>query len=105
MRASTGFSTALRKSTGPRSPAAFCATAPRCTIWRRRTGWPEMESKFRTAAEAVALIRDGDTVGLMGGGGGLMEASCLFGAVEQRFLATGHPRDLAVVHALGIGDR
>lgn len=62
-------------------------------------------NKFTSAADAVALIRDGDTVALIGGGGGLVEASCLFSAVEKRFLATGHPRDLFVVHALGIGDR
>jgi propionate CoA-transferase len=62
-------------------------------------------NKFTSAADAVALIRDGDTVALIGGGGGLVEASCLFAAVERRFLTTSHPRDLFVVHALGIGDR
>ncbi len=62
-------------------------------------------NKFMSAAEAVGLIRDGDTVGLVGGGGGLMEASCLFSAVEKRFLETGHPRGLTAVHSLGIGDR
>ena len=62
-------------------------------------------NKFTSADNAVALIRDGDTVALIGGGGGLVEASCLFAAVEKRFLTTGHPRDLFVVHALGIGDR
>jgi len=62
-------------------------------------------SKFMTAAEAVQLIRDGDTVGLMGGGGGLMEASHLFEAVQARFLATQQPRGLSVIHALGIGDK
>jgi acyl CoA:acetate/3-ketoacid CoA transferase len=61
--------------------------------------------KFVSAADAVAMIRDRDTVALVGGGGGLVEASCLFAAVEKRFLETGHPRDLWVVHALGIGDR
>jgi acyl CoA:acetate/3-ketoacid CoA transferase len=61
--------------------------------------------KFMTAAAAVELIRDGDTVALVGGGGGLVEASCLHEAVERRFLASGHPRGLTVVHALGIGDR
>lgn len=63
------------------------------------------DGKFMTAAEAVSLIRDGDTVGLMGGGGGLMEATHLFEAVQARFLATQAPRDLTVVHALGIGDK
>ena len=61
--------------------------------------------KFTTAEAAVARIRDGDTVGLIGGGGGLMEASCLFAAVERRFLGSGSPRALTLVHALGIGDR
>ena len=58
-----------------------------------------------TAAQAAALIRDGDTVGLMGGGGGLMEASHTFEAIQSRFLATRHPRNLTVMHALGIGDK
>ncbi|MGE0331802.1 MAG: acyl CoA:acetate/3-ketoacid CoA transferase [Ramlibacter sp.] len=61
--------------------------------------------KFLTAEAAVALIKDGDTVALCGGGGGLMEASHLMEAVERRFLATGHPRNLTAVHSLGIGDK
>jgi acyl CoA:acetate/3-ketoacid CoA transferase len=61
--------------------------------------------KFMAADAAVALVRDGDTVGLIGGGGGLVEAACLFAALERRFLTTGHPRALTVIHALGIGDR
>lgn len=64
-----------------------------------------MTDKFMSAAQAVQLIRDGDTVGLMGGGGGLMEATHLFEAVQARFLATQAPRDLTVIHALGIGDK
>ena len=62
-------------------------------------------SKIMSAPEAISLIEDGDTVGLVGGGGGLVEASALFAALEERFLASGHPRDLTAVHALGIGDR
>lgn len=62
-------------------------------------------NKFMTAAAAVEMIRDGDTVALIGGGGGLVEATCLHEAIEARFLATGHPRSLHVIHALGIGDR
>ena len=61
--------------------------------------------KFMTAAQAAELIRDGDTVGLMGGGGGLMEATHMFEAVQARFLATQSPRKLTVMHALGIGDK
>jgi len=64
-----------------------------------------MQTKFMTAAEAAKLIKDGDTVGLMGGGGGLMEATHLFEAVQSRFLATQQPKNLTVMHALGIGDK
>jgi propionate CoA-transferase len=62
-------------------------------------------SKFMTAAEAISLLADGNTIGLMGGGGGLMEASTLFAAVQERFLRTGTPRRLTLIHALGIGDK
>ena len=57
------------------------------------------------AAAAANLIQDGDTLGLMGGGGGLMEASHMFEAIQNRFLTTQHPRNLTVMHALGIGDK
>jgi propionate CoA-transferase len=62
-------------------------------------------NKVMSANAALALVKDGDTIGLIGGGGGLMEASALFAAIERRFLASGHPRALTVVHALGIGDK
>jgi acyl CoA:acetate/3-ketoacid CoA transferase len=61
--------------------------------------------KFVTADVAVRLIKDGDTVALIGGGGGLVEPSHIFEAVERRFLETATPRNLTVVHALGIGDK
>jgi propionate CoA-transferase len=61
--------------------------------------------KFLAADEAATLIGDRMTVGLVGGGGGLMEASTMFAAIERRFLATRHPAELTLVHALGIGDR
>ena len=61
--------------------------------------------KVMSAAAAAALIEDGATVGLVGGGGGLCEATTLHQAVERRFLDTGAPRGLTCVHALGIGDR
>jgi acyl CoA:acetate/3-ketoacid CoA transferase len=64
-----------------------------------------MQTKFMTATEAAQLIQDGNTVGLMGGGGGLMEATHMFEAVQARFLSTQHPKNLTVMHALGIGDK
>lgn len=64
-----------------------------------------MSARFMSAAEAAALIPDGATVGLIGGGGGLCEAGLLHEAAEARFLATGAPRGLTLLHALGLGDR
>ena len=56
------------------------------------------------ADAAAAMVRDGAVVALAGSGGGLLEPDEILAAIERRFLATGHPRDLTVVHALGIGD-
>ena len=64
-----------------------------------------MKSKFMNAQEAVALIPDGATLGLIGGGGGLCEATLLHEEVEKHFLSSGHPQNLTVLHSLGIGDR
>ncbi|WP_342363428.1 acyl CoA:acetate/3-ketoacid CoA transferase [Terrarubrum flagellatum] len=64
-----------------------------------------MRNKFMSADQAIGLIKDGDTVALIGGGGGLVEPTHLFRAVSRRFLTTRAPRDLTVVHALGIGDK
>lgn len=61
--------------------------------------------KFMSADQAIALIPDGATLGLIGGGGGLCEASLLHESCEARFLAEGHPNNLTVIHSLGIGDR
>src|SRR6218665_3354022 len=61
-------------------------------------------SKWMEAAAAVEEIFDGATIALAGSGGGLLEPDAVLAQLEQRFLKTGHPRDLTVVHALGIGD-
>jgi len=61
--------------------------------------------KFTTADAADQRDRVAVLDERNGGVGGLVEASCLFAAVERRFLATGHPRALTAIHALGIGDR
>jgi len=63
------------------------------------------DGKFMTADAAVRLIRDGDTVALTGGGGGLLEPSHLLRAIERRFLVGEGPRNLTAVHALGLGDK
>lgn len=62
-------------------------------------------SKFMTAEEAVKLVQDNDSVAVSGNGGGIMEPNFLFEALEKRFLETGHPTNLTLTHAAGIGDK
>ena len=60
---------------------------------------------FTTAPEAAAMIRNGDTVAISGNGAGMISAEAIFAALEKRFLETGEPRNLTLVHSLGLGDR
>lgn len=64
-----------------------------------------MQTKVMTPEAIAAGIEDGATVAVTGSGGGMLEADTIYAAMETRFLATGHPRDLTLIHALGIGDR
>jgi propionate CoA-transferase len=67
------------------------------------TALPPPVQKIMTAAEAVARIADGATVATAGFVGiGFAEHIAL--AVEQRFIDSGHPRDLTLVYAAGQGD-
>ena len=62
-----------------------------------------MSDKLASLAEAVALIRSGDTVCTSGFVGiGVPEG--LLAALETRFLETGEPRGLGLVFAAGQGD-
>jgi propionate CoA-transferase len=60
--------------------------------------------KVVTAAEAVALIRDGDTI-VAEGFAGQCFAEELTLALEARFLQTGAPRDLTLAFTVAQGDR
>ncbi len=62
-------------------------------------------SKILTAQEVAEQIFDGAVIAISGNGGGMVEADYILEAVEKRFLETGHPRDLTLVHSLGIGNR
>ena len=61
-------------------------------------------SKVISAAKAAELIQDGSTVAASGFG-----LSCwaeeMGIAIEDRFLQTGHPRNLTVMHASAVGNR
>lgn len=61
-------------------------------------------SKVISAASAAELIKDGDTVAASGFG-----LSCwaeeMGISIEERFLNTGHPQNLTVMHASAVGNR
>jgi propionate CoA-transferase len=62
-----------------------------------------MKAKIVTADEAVALIRDGDSV-CCSGFVGIGTPDELIIALERRFTGTGFPRDLTLVFAAAPGD-
>jgi propionate CoA-transferase len=62
-------------------------------------------TRFLDATAAALLVKDGDTVAISGNGAGMISAEEVFAAIERRFLDTGHPRGLTLVHSLGLGDR
>ncbi|HEY4994330.1 MAG TPA: hypothetical protein VII33_19850, partial [Nakamurella sp.] len=65
---------------------------------------PTARHKVVTAAEAVLLIRDGESV-MVEGFAGQCFAEELTLALEQRFLTTGAPRDLTLVFTAAPGDK
>jgi acyl CoA:acetate/3-ketoacid CoA transferase len=62
-------------------------------------------TQFVTAEAAAKRIKSGDTVAICGNGAGMISAEAILAAVEKRFLETGEPRGLTLVHSLGLGDR
>ncbi len=62
-----------------------------------------MRKKIVSAAEAAALVKDGDTL-TTSGFVGIGVPDELLAAIETRFEETGSPRDLSLVFAAGQGD-
>lgn len=62
-----------------------------------------MVNKIVSAADAAALIKDGDTL-TTSGFVGIGVPDELLAAIEARFLETGHPKGLNLVFAAGQGD-
>lgn len=77
-------------------------------MWNRfNTHFPPPDfdnPKFMTAWDAAGLIADGAIVGTSGIGSN-QRPSVLYRAIRERFLKTGHPRDLTVVGIGGQGGR
>src|SRR3974390_1462581 len=63
-----------------------------------------MPPRVLTAADAAQLIPDGATVALCGCLS-ILEPDAVLGGIEARFLESGHPRDLTVVHPVMVGSR
>ena len=63
-----------------------------------------MHGKIKSVDAAVALIKDNSTVAFTGSGGGLLESDYVMAAIAARYRETGHPRNLTLIHALGIGN-
>jgi propionate CoA-transferase len=62
-----------------------------------------MQDRIVTQEQAVALIKDGDTL-VVGGSGGMGVPEPILAEIERAFLLGGHPRDLTVIHTTGVGD-
>jgi len=60
--------------------------------------------RVMTAEQAAALIKDEDTLWVISMGNGVGEPGKVLEAIEKRFVATGHPRALTLVHPSGMGD-
>lgn len=56
------------------------------------------------ADKAVAIIQNGDSLLIGGSGGGHAVAESLIVALERRFLDTGEPKQISLLHPVGIGD-
>ena len=70
---------------------------------KRGLGRGEQRNKVVTLAEAVALVRSGDTI-CTSGFVGIGTPDDLLAGLERRFLDTGEPRNLTLLFAAGQGD-
>src|SRR5262245_62590594 len=61
--------------------------------------------KVISADEAASIVQSGDGILVSGSGGGHGVPELILEALEQRFLAIAEPRDLCIIHAVGLGDR
>jgi propionate CoA-transferase len=61
--------------------------------------------KLITAEDAANLVRDGDNILVSGSGGGHAIPEKVLEAIEARYLQSATPKDLTLIHVVGLGDR
>ena len=62
-------------------------------------------SKIVSAQEALGKIGNGQTVAILGSGGGICEPTYLLKELGKRYVETQQPENLTLLHANGIGDK
>src|SRR5690348_9130205 len=66
---------------------------------------PPKAMQVISAVQAAALVRCNDSILVSGSGGGHAVPEAILEALEHRFLQSGEPRDLCLIHVVGLGDR
>jgi propionate CoA-transferase len=59
--------------------------------------------KLYSLEKAIDLIPNNATVNITGSGGGLMDAEYIYKGIEKKFLETGEPNNLTLMHVTGVG--
>ncbi len=60
-------------------------------------------NKLCSVDQAVGLIKNYDTVNITASGGGYMDADLIYRGIEKKFLETGEPNNLTILHITGVG--
>ncbi len=61
--------------------------------------------KIVNAEEALEKIQDGQTIAILGSGGGICEPTFLLKELGKKYIETHTPKNLTLLHANGIGDK
>lgn len=59
--------------------------------------------KLCSVEEAVNLIKNNDTVNITAAGGGYMDADAIYSGIEKKFLESGAPNNITLMHVTGVG--
>jgi len=60
-------------------------------------------NKLYSLEQAIKLIKNYDTVNISASGGGFMDADLIYSGIEKKFLETGEPNNLTLMHVTGVG--